>query len=161
MIARGARGIGAMALRLFRSAPGQRTPLLRRLGRFFWEDRRSFGMWRDFRARWGFGAGSGWSMEHMIIKQRWYRGANPLFAPGTRMNRILQGLGDAGWNVVPIPGRINTWLFNNPVKSAIFNYGTYAGGGYGLYRLWDYALDPLSDDTSAAPPPSQPATAAP
>ena len=161
VIARGARGIGAMALRLFRSAPGQRTPLLRRLGRFFWEDRRSFGMWRDFRARWGFGAGSGWSMEHMIIKQRWYRGANPLFAPGTRMNRILQGLGDAGWNVVPIPGRINTWLFNNPVKSAIFNYGTYAGGGYGLYRLWDYALDPLSDDTSAAPPPSQPATAAP
>lgn len=155
VMARGLRGAGTAILGLFRrAAPGQRTPILRRLARFFWEDRKSFGMWNDFRRRYNIARHSGWSMEHMIIKQRWYRGANPVFARGTRMNRILQGLGDAGWNVVPIRGRFNTWLYNNPLTSAAFNYGTYAGGGYGLYKLWDYALAPLRDQPAPATAPA-------
>ncbi|MET3948528.1 RHS repeat-associated protein [Arthrobacter sp. UYCu512] len=158
VVSRGLRGMGTALLGLFRrAAPGQRTPLLRRLGRFFWEDRRSFGMWKDFRRRWSIAKGSGWSMEHMIIKQRWYRTVGkkpPFFRYGTRMNRIMQGLGDAGWNVVPIKGWFNTWLYNNKAVSAVFNYGTYAGGGYGLYKLWDYALEPLRDPPGTAPAPA-------
>jgi hypothetical protein len=59
LIGRGLRGAGQAFLALFRrGGPGQRTPLLRRLARFFLEDRRSFGMWSDFRARWGIRSGS-------------------------------------------------------------------------------------------------------
>ncbi|MEO8281988.1 MAG: hypothetical protein ABI568_01070, partial [Pseudarthrobacter sp.] len=128
--------------------------------RFFWEDRRSFGMWRDFRKRWGIAKGSGWSMEHLIIKQRWYRTVGkkpPFFAYGTRMNRIMQGLGDAGWNVMPVKGWFNTWLYHNTGVSWALSGGVYAGGGYGLYKLWDYALEPLRDPPATAPAPVPPA----
>ena len=162
LIGRGLRWAGqAFLARFRRGGPGQRTPLLLRLSRFFLEFRHSFGMWRDFRARWGIRSGSKWSMEHMIIKQRWYHGANPVFPPGTVMNRAMQVLGDAGWNVVPVPGRLNTWLYHHPLASMVFNYGTYAAGGYGLYRLWDYALDPLRDDPAAPPPMAAPPATAP
>jgi hypothetical protein len=74
----------------------------------------------------------------MIIKQRWYRGANPWFARGTFMNRALQRLGDAGWNLVPLPGRLNSWLFRHPVLSGAFNFGTYGAIGYGAYEYYQW-----------------------
>jgi hypothetical protein len=77
----------------------------------FLEDRHMFGASKDFFRRWrplfGFNktatGATKWSLEHMIIKQRWYRtvGGKPsLFAVGTPMNRLMQTLGDAGWNLV-------------------------------------------------------------
>jgi RHS repeat-associated protein len=136
-------------LRYFgRKRVGQRTGLARILFRSFWEDRRTFGASRDFFNRWRFifGQGHGWSLEHMIIKQRWYRGANPVFAHGTFMNRALQGLGDAGWNLVPIPRGLNSWLYRHPAISGIFNYGTYAGIGYGAYEYYDWMDELINGD---------------
>ncbi|MBX2968267.1 MAG: hypothetical protein KF803_02765 [Cyclobacteriaceae bacterium] len=127
---------------------GQRTGLGRKLFRFFLEERRTFGASRDFFNRWRsiFGRGHGWSMEHMIIKQRWYRGANPIFARGTFMNRALQRLGDAGWNLVPLPRGLNSWLYRHPIVSGLFNWGTYGGIGYGTYAYYRWMDRQINGD---------------
>lgn len=124
----------------------RRTSMGRKVVRTLWEDRSTFNASKDFfkryRGLFRNQAGSGrWSLEHMIIKQRWYRGANPLFQRGTWANKALQGLGDAGWNVVPVPHRFNQWLFEHPVAGGLFNLGAYYGaykGTQGSYQLGQY-----------------------
>jgi hypothetical protein len=51
------------------------------------------------------------------------------------MNKILQGLGDSGMNLLPVPRGFNTWLFNHPTASAVFNYGFYPTAFAGEYLL--------------------------
>ena len=151
---RGATGFFA------RGGHGVPTGIGRMLLRCFVEDRRRFSMSREFFARWRwlFGqnrAATGaprWSMEHMWIKQAWYRGASPKFPPGSWQNRMLQMLGDAGWNVVPVPHTLNNGILRNIYVSYTFNAGVVGGGGYGIYRLWAWALSPLSARQSGALP---------
>lgn len=128
------------------AGPALTTPkvgrsILTGLRRAFWENRLTFRASREFFNRWRFvfGYDHGWSLEHMIIKQWMYRGAKPIFAKGTFMNRVLQGLGDAGWNLVPMPASLNSALYRWPKVSFVFNYGTYPAAGYGLYHLWAWA----------------------
>ena len=98
-----------------------------------------------------------WSLEHSWIKQRWYRGANlPAWrAQGTRVNMLLRGIGDAGWNHIPVPHSLNLWL-RNPIASLGFNTAVYGGGGYGVFSVWRWALSPLSPPPSATTPRSRP-----
>jgi hypothetical protein len=152
--------------RLVQAGSGRRVGLLRRLLRTAWEDRATFNMGREFfnRWRWLFGQNTGkwrWSMEHMLIKQRWYRGAKPIFAPGTWGNRLLQALGDSGLNLVPIPQPLNSALFRWPKVSFVFNASFYPAGGYGIYKLWQESFE-LGEEIAdgifgapAAPVPAQ------
>ena len=134
-------GLGATFRSAGQQGRGVQTGIGRRLMRTIWEDRNTCSQSREFYARWLGRTGHGWSMEHMILKQRWYGrgGPNQWFAPGTRMNKIMQGLGDSGANVLPIPQSLNSWLFRNPAASAGLNYGTYGVAFAGEWLLYDLA----------------------
>ena len=124
------------------ASQGPSTGLWRKLARTVWEDRTTFNMARDFFGRWRdvFGRTHGWSLEHMILKQRYYRGNPPtMAAAGTRLNRILQGFGDSGLNVLPIPRGFNSWLFRHPGVSAALNYGAYPTAFAGQYLVFNAA----------------------
>lgn len=137
---------------------GKKVSFGKKVMRTFWEDRKTFGASRDFfkRHRWLFGKGHGWSMEHSLLKQRFYRStADPenwhpimkMFPPGTTVNKILQKLGDAGWNQVPIPKSLNQWLYRNSAISALFNVGSYAAAGsfvYGAIQLGTHIEEKFS-----------------
>jgi RHS repeat-associated protein len=124
------------------SAGFRRTSVGRKLLRTLWEDRSTFNASKDFFKRYRglfrnqAGAAPRWSLEHMILKQRWYRGASPLFQRGTWANKLLQGLGDAGWNVLPVPHRFNQFLFNHPLAGAAFNVGAYYAGYKGIQGMY-------------------------
>ena len=155
---------GALKLVLRRTA--------RAITRTFWEDRagsalrKSAPLAKDFfeRWRWLFGKGK-WTLEHAWIKQRWYRGPNPTFAPGTRMNWILQKLGDSGLNLYPLPRGLNSKLFHYPKVSALVNAGVYGGSGYGVYKVWSWGFsmwEPvLGSDRRQTSSPSAPPRATP
>ena len=136
------------------SAGFRRTSVGRKLARTLWEDRATFNASRDFFKRYRglfrnrAGSAPRWSLEHMILKQRWYRGASPLFQRGTWGNKLLQGLGDAGWNVLPVPHRLNQFLFQHPLIGGVLNVGTYYGaykGTQGMYQLGQYLNGQLFD----------------
>ena len=42
-------------------------------------------------------------------------------------------MGDAGWNLVPIPQKMNTWLYHHQAASLLFNAGTFAVAGGVIY----------------------------
>lgn len=128
-------GAGATFKHAGQSGPGVQTGIGRKLLRTVWEDRATFNVSRDFFKQWRsvFGSQHGWSMEHMILKQRWYR-------DGTgRMNKILQGLGDSGVNQLLVPRAFNNWLNNHGAASALFNYGFYPTAFAGEYLLFQAA----------------------
>jgi hypothetical protein len=119
------------------------VPVWRKVARTFWEDRKTFNASKGFFKRWkSVFRRQGdpvrrWSAEHLVLKQRWYRGANPWFRPGTRMNRAMQGLGDAGWNIVPMPHRLNQFLYDHPVASWAFTGLVYYGAAKIPGASWD------------------------
>lgn len=137
------RGVQRRWRNFWRAGSGGPVGFGRRVLRFFLEDRQTFGMNGDFFGRWRFifGNNHSWSLEHMLIKQRWYRGANPWFPPGTWANRALQRLGDAGWNVVPIPQSVNGWLFRHKWISGALNWGFYPSSAVGIGAMWKKAWD--------------------
>lgn len=138
----------------WRSGRSGQTGLGRQLLRFFTEDRRTFGMARDFFRRYRpiFGTGHGWSMHHWFFQQRWYRGANPIFAPGTTANRILQSLGDAGWNSIPLPQSINSALYRIPGATPAFAAGTI----YGTYQTATWSWNSVTKAWESIASPGQP-----
>jgi hypothetical protein len=79
----------------FHAGRGKPVGLGRKLLRLVWEDRKTFNASRDFFKRWRSErlTFEDWSMEHMIIKQRCYRGENPF--QNATLKRILQGIGDS------------------------------------------------------------------
>ena len=122
----------------FHAGRGKPVGLGRKILRSFWEDRKTFNASREFfkrmRALFGFdNSKQNWSLEHMIIKQRWYRGTSPV--ANKMLRRILRGVGDSGINLVPVPQSFNQYLFNHPIMSGIFNYGFYAGAFAVEYTL--------------------------
>jgi RHS repeat-associated protein len=145
------------------SAGFRRTSIGRKLMRTLWEDRATFNASKDFFKRYRglfpflrneAGAAPRWSAEHMILKQRWYRGADPIFQRGTWGNRLLQGFGDAGWNVMPVPHRWNQLFYNHPLIGGAFNIGTYYVGYKGIqgsYQVGQYLHGQLFDADEPAP----------
>jgi hypothetical protein len=111
------------------------TGIGRKFLRTIWEDRSTFNASREFFRRWRsiFGRNHEWSLEHMIFKQRWYRGGTG------RFNKILQGLGDSGLNLLPLPRGINSWLYSKPLTSALLNYGFYPTAFAGEYLIYNLA----------------------
>lgn len=132
-------GMDALKTLKFAKKGKRKISLARKIKRFIWEDRKTFNASRDFFKRFEkiFGKNHGWSKEHLLLKQRFYRSSSKdinkhswllqKFPSGSKMNRFFQGLGDAGWNVIPVPMKFNRWLFNNPGFSAIFSASIYAG----------------------------------
>jgi RHS repeat-associated protein len=117
---------------------GKASSRARKCLRTIWEDRSTFNASKDFFKRWKWllGDDHGLSQEHLIIKQRWYRGKKPLFPRGTVGNKILQGLGDAGWNLMVIPEPLNRYLYQHVVLSAMFSGGVYGGGIASIYAAF-------------------------
>lgn len=101
------------------------------------EDRKTFKASEDFfrRYKWLFGENHNWSLEHLIIKQRYYRSRSKnfenhhlllkLFPKGSKMNRVLQIFGDGGINLVPVPKKFNQWLYHHSFASTIFTISCY------------------------------------
>lgn len=142
-----------------RPAPAfQKTPFATKVKRAFIEDRKTFNAMRDLRKRYPrlFGRDGmlkSWQGEHKFIKQRWYRGApeNRLFTPGSTAERVLQRLGDAGWNIVPMPARWNRWLYVHKNVDRVLN--ALIGGGSvaavpGSYNLGKYIGWKLQEEES-------------
>ena len=78
----------------------------------------------------------------MILKQRWYRNGSG------RMNKILQGLGDSGLNVFPVPKGFNKWMDNHLAAEVLIKTGFYPtafAGEYLLYQLADQLGETIAD----------------
>ena len=77
-----------------------------------------------------------WEQNHTFIQQRWFRpGSQSQWYPNNPVaNRGLQRLGNAGWNLVPIPRQLNGLLGQNPWLSVAFGESILVGAGYGVYR---------------------------
>jgi hypothetical protein len=143
----------------FHAGSGKHVGLGRKILRTFWEDRQTFNASREFFARWrrqGLKL-EGWSMEHMIIKQRWYREGGPHAVANPILRKVLQGVGNSGINLVPMPMSWNTYFHHHWVQGALFNYGTYAGAltvEYLIYKLsytagtvfWEDIFSPDNDE---------------
>lgn len=140
-------GIGAGSTFRFagQAGPGQQTGIGRKLLRTIWEDRSSFSVSREFFKRWRsvFGNKHKWSMEHVILKQRWYRNGSG------RMNKILQGLGDSGINSFLVPKGFNIWMHNHQAAEVLIKSGfasTTFAGEYMLFHM-AYQLGETIADT--------------
>jgi hypothetical protein len=150
-------GFGRDLVRLFRR--GWMGRASGNLTRFFVAPAtRTFQTSRQFFARWrglfGRNVGRwGWTQEHAWIKQWMYRGDRPFVAPGTWQNRWLQRLGDAGWNLYPMPRWLNSTMAHYPITSGLLNASVYGASLYAPYKSWSLAaeqLDALRDELERA-----------
>jgi RHS repeat-associated protein len=123
----------------FHAGPGKKVGLGRQLLRVFWEDRKTFKASDDFyKKQWPglerflrkYIYDDQWSLEHMIIKQRTYRGKNAI--ENETLRKFLQGIGDSGMNLFPIPMKLNSYFDKHRYISTVFNYGVYGAGFAGI-----------------------------
>jgi len=95
-----------------------------------------------------------WQQHHIFIQRRWFalgrKGAETpslWYGAGEKAARLgLQRLGNAGWNLVPLPGRFNAWLDRTPGATELFAAGAAASvpaAGYGGYKLGEQAADQI------------------
>lgn len=118
-----------------------RKSVIRKIGL---EDRKTFHASKDFfkRYKWLFGENHGWSLEHLAIKQRFYRSSSKIRnaqLKKSKFNRLLQMVGDGGINLVPIPKKFNTWLYHHNVASIFFTIGCYATAVSFVYGSMEFA----------------------
>lgn len=73
-------------------------------------------------------------------QQRWFRQGGPTqwFPNVPLANRGLQRLGNAGFNLIPMPRGMNRWLGRHPWASFGVGVGV-AGGGVGIVGASGYA----------------------
>lgn len=118
--------------------------------------------WNRWRGLFGRNSGRwGWTLEHSWIKQRWYRGSNPLFPPGSRWSTVLQRLGDAGWNLYPMPRWLNSKMYHFPVTSTLLNTGVYGASVYAPVKAWSLAAEQFRQLQQQLETMEQPASAGP
>jgi hypothetical protein len=92
-----------------------------------------------------------WQQHHIFIQRRWFAlgrkgAATPnLWYGADDIARVgLQRLGNAGWNLVPIPGPFNAWLYRTPGATEAFAAlaaGSVPAAAYGGYKLGEQAAD--------------------
>lgn len=122
------RSLAAVFTRKFwrRLAGAPRTPIWRQLKRFFVTDVKSYKpIGKAFKERYPlldrlsrYLTGSPLSMDHRFIKrERFFTKSRGIFRPW------LQKLGDAGWNLVPLPNKWNSWLYRHRIIDGIFSVG--------------------------------------
>lgn len=88
--------------------------------------------------------GVNWQQHHVAIQRAWWEGANPWYPPGSLANFGLMRLGNAGFNLLAIPGGLNNALGRSGVGTlgfAAVTYSTVAWGAYTVYELIDQGLD--------------------
>jgi hypothetical protein len=83
--------------------------------------------------------------HHIAVQQYWFRGVADLqkFMPYQGAVTLgLQRLGNAGWNLMPIPAALNNLLGRSTLGTAAFAgvaYGSVPVIGYGAYQGTQYA----------------------
>ena len=77
-----------------------------------------------------------WQQHHIFIQQAWFRtgSASQLYAD-VAASRGLQRLGNAGWNLMPIPASLNGWLGRSPVATQVFATFMYSVAVFGPYQI--------------------------
>ena len=138
--------------------PFQRLPFSSRLKRLFVEDTRTYSAGKRFprtlvgRTLKRLLPRVDWELHHTAIYQRAYRRRNPanlVYRRGSHELRGLQRLGDAGWNLVPLPKSVHARLTHSPVLATTFAIGVYGLGvpvAFGLgFVGGDVAVDVVSD----------------
>ncbi|HEX7708965.1 MAG TPA: Ig-like domain-containing protein [Thermoanaerobaculia bacterium] len=74
--------------------------------------------------------------HHAVIQKAWYRpGSASQWYPTDRFaNAGLRRLGDAGWNLIPVPAKLNNMLGRTRVGTAAFATGVYGGSAYATWE---------------------------
>jgi hypothetical protein len=85
--------------------------------------------------------------HHAVIQKSWYRigGPNQWYPADRLANAGLRRLGDAGWNLIPIPAVVNNVLGKTSIGTAAFAGGVYGGGTYAAWQTFD-SEDDADDD---------------
>ena len=84
-----------------------------------------------------------WEQSHLVIQQQWFRSGGPsaLFPEGSSEIFGLRALGQAGWNVMPLPSAVNQGLARSPWIMAGIGVAVEGGTAYGAYRTAKHAYD--------------------
>ena len=77
-----------------------------------------------------------WQQHHIFIQQAWFRpGSAQQLYTNVATNRGLARLGNAGWNLMPIPGALNGFLGRSPVATQLFATFIYSVAVFGPTQL--------------------------
>ena len=82
-----------------------------------------------------------WQQGHVFIQQRWFRvgGPNAWYSTSEEDEAALLGmrrLGNAGWNLLPMPQKFNLWLFEHRYGSVAFGLIVPVVGGGAAWGSW-------------------------
>jgi RHS repeat-associated protein len=74
--------------------------------------------------------------HHAVVQRRWFRpgSATQWYPDDILANRGLQRIGDAGWNLVPIPAVLNQALGRTSLGTVSFAGTLYGGSAYVVYQ---------------------------
>jgi hypothetical protein len=95
-----------------------------------------------------------WEHGHTFIQRRWFRAGTPTqwYPTNAAANLGLRRLGNAGWNLTPMPRAMNRYLGSHPWFSAGYGGVILAGGGsaiagawYGAWELGEYLGTEIGD----------------
>lgn len=80
-----------------------------------------------------------WEQGHIVIQRSWFRvnGPNQSFPNNTLANSGLKRLGDAGWNLLPLPRKLNRIAGENNLRGKLLT-GAIAITVYGGLAAWTY-----------------------
>jgi hypothetical protein len=139
LAARGAvalKGIGSTLLKEL--APtggvGSGTKLITKLQRFLVQDLKNYQaeasvIYRVLREHLKVSTKKGmqsmFEMHHWLIQHSWYSGSNPI--SNQFLRKVLQKMGDAGWNLIPIPGTLNNALGSSALATISFAHKLFSG----------------------------------
>ena len=125
--------------------PGQRLTTLDKARRFFLQDTASYpgvsygptGSFLKTRL-----PQFQWEQHHAFLQRKWIRKGGPSqWYPGDRLAQEgLQRVTDAGWNLMPIPRRLNQALGRSPLGTTLFGGGVIGTGVYSLSTA--FGLEP-------------------
>ena len=77
-----------------------------------------------------------WQQHHIFIQQAWFRAGSPhQLYDDLLTNRGLQRIGNAGWNLMPIPASLNGFLGRSPVATQLFATFMYSVAVFGPTQL--------------------------
>jgi RHS repeat-associated protein len=91
-----------------------------------------------------------WQQAHVFLQRRWWDagGATQWYANNPAAQLGMMRLGNAGWNLMPIPARMNNYLGRHPWAAFGFGIGVAGGGtgfvggaGYLGYSVGDWLFD--------------------
>ena len=87
-----------------------------------------------------------WEQGHTFIQNRWFRSGGPTqWYPSNKLANIgLMRIGNAGWNLTPMPRAMNFYLGQHPWMSFGYGAGVIGGSGtaiYGSYKLGNYIVE--------------------